>query len=265
MLCLSLCQTCFAGRPDTASYEYRYRLFGVGFKQQQISYLSPLYYEGVSLIPETLGRTSFRSGTLTSSISDVFLDYFPNLHNNSYIMSIGGDYMYSRYYLLQKSVDYDTKTSSNLFIGWGYWCDYQVATKPDNTNNVLYYHFNNMGCLNVALSGKVGPVYLLNEFAIPLVGIYFGSQYSGQLPYFVTEEDANFFDDVDILFINKNLHFKNTLSADFKLKFSQRSTTIRLQYTLSGRTLRLNNNDLSNSCHLFKIGYLFNETSYAHK
>ncbi|MDR3366611.1 MAG: hypothetical protein LBO71_06560, partial [Prevotellaceae bacterium] len=70
-------------------------------------------------------------------------------------------------------------------------------------------------------------MHIFNEFSVPVAGVYLGSEYSSSLPYFVREEeDANFFDAFDILFINKNLHLKNTLNADFKLKFKRRYTTV---------------------------------------
>ncbi|MDR0712346.1 MAG: hypothetical protein LBF67_08415 [Prevotellaceae bacterium] len=256
---LCFCKAGFAEGTDMASYEYRYKLFGAGFKQQKISFLSPLFYEGASLIYSSSGKTSFQNGKLTSYYSDMYFDFLPNPNNNSMIIADGGNIEYNKYWLLKV----DEETSSNLFVGWGYWFDYQLAVKPDNTNNLLYYHFNNMGCLSFATTGRIKSVRIFDELSIPVVGVYFGSQYSSPLPYFVYEKDANFFDDFDILFINKNLQLKNTLSADFKLKFWRRYTTMRVQYVVSIRTLRLNNNEMANIYHLFKIGYLLN--NYAHK
>jgi hypothetical protein len=261
-LFLCFCNAGFAGTPDTASYEYRYKLFGAGFKQQKISFLSPLFYDGLSLTYSSSGKTSFRNGKLTSYYSDMYFDFFPNPNNsNSMIIADGGNIEYSKYYFIPNTID--TETSSNLFVGWGYWFDYQLALKPNNTNNLLYYHFNNMGCLTFAATGRIKSVRLFNELSIPVVGVYLGSQYSSPAPYFIYEEDANFFDDFDILFINKNMQLKNTLSADFKLKFKRRYTTMRVQYVVSVRTLRLNNNEMSSIYHLFRIGCLLN--NYVHK
>jgi hypothetical protein len=124
-----------------------------------------------------------------------------------------------------------------------------------------------MGCLTFAATGRIKSVRILNELSAPIAGVYIGSQYSSILPYFVGEEDADLVDDVNILFINKNLQLRNTLSADFKLKFGRRYTTMRVQYELGARALRLNNNELINIYHLIKIGYLFNSNtiSYVHK
>ena len=256
---LCFCIAGFAEDPDTASYEYRYQLFGSGFKQQKISFLSPLFYEGLSLIGSS-GKTSFRNNRLTSSISDGVCDFFQNPHNDNLIISAGIEFAYNKSYLLPVRVG--SKISPNFFVGWGYYLDIQYTMMPNNTNNLLYYHLNNMGCLTLAATGRIKSVHILNELAIPLLGVYFGSQYSSQLPYFAYEEDANILDDFDILFMNKNLQLKNRLSADFKL-FKRSSTTMRVQYELSARALRLNNNELINICHIFKIGYLLDR--YAHK
>jgi hypothetical protein len=258
---LCFCKVGFSENPDTAGYEYRYRLYGIGFKQQKISFLSPIFYEGASLVIPASGKASFRNRKLTTASYDGYYDIFPNHHNESLILSGGGDHKYSKYYLLPKRSG--SKASASFFVGWGWWFDYMLALKTSNTNNSLYYHFNNMGCLTFAATGRIKSVHILNELAIPLFGVYFGSQYSSQLPYLIHGKDANFFDNFDILFINKNLQLKNTLSADFKLKFKRRSPTMRVQYELGAKALRLNNNELINICHIFKIGYLLDR--YAHK
>ena len=259
-LFLCFCKVGVAESPDTASYTYRYNLWGAGFKQQKISYLSPIFYEGVSLAAAATGKASLRNRKLTTSGYDGYYDIFPNRHNENFILSLEGDYAYNKHYMLPKKVD--AKISANFFVGWGWWLDYMLAFKTNNTNNLMYYHFNNMGCLTFAATGRIKSVHILNELAIPLLGLYFGSQYSGWLPYSLAEEDANLLDDLDILFINKNLQLKNRLSVDFKL-FKRSATTMRVQYELSARALRLNNNELINICHIFKIGYLLN--SYVHK
>jgi hypothetical protein len=257
---LCFCKAGFSENPDTASYKYRYSLWGAGFKQQKISFLTPLFYEGVSFAAPAIGKASFRNRKLTTSFYDQYYDFFPNRHNEDFIFSMGGEHLYNKYYLLPKRAG--SKASASFFVGWGWWFDYMLALKTNNTNNSLYYHFNNMGCLTFAATGRIKSVHILNELAIPLLGVYLGSQYGSPLPYFASEEDANFFDDFDLLFINKNLQLKNRLSVDFKL-FRRSSTTMRVQYELSARSLRLNNNELINICHIFKIGYLLDR--YAHK
>ena len=259
-LFLCFCKVGFAENPDTTSYTYRYKLYGIGFKQQKISFLSPIFYEGVSFVLPVTGKASFCNRKLTTSSYDQYYDIFPNRHNENFILSVGGDHKYNQYYLLPKRAV--SKTFANFFVGWGWWFDYMLALKINNTNNLLYYHFNNMGCLTFAATGRIKSVRILNELAIPLLGVYFGSQYSSQLPYLIHGKDANFFDNFDILFMNKNLQLKNRLSVDFKL-FKRSATTMRVQYELSARALRLNNNELINICHIFKIGYLLN--SYVHK
>jgi hypothetical protein len=265
--CLCFCEAGFAETPDAASYEYRYRLWGGGFKQQKISYLSPLFYEGISLAGSS-GKVSFRNGKLTSSCTTGDYDIFNFRSMENMVLAGGGDYAYSKYYLLPNKID--AETSSNFFVGWGYLFDWQVALKYSylrHSNNPAYYHFNNIACLAFAVTGKIKSVHIFNELSVPVAGVYFGSEYSSTLPYFFREEDASFLGGFDILFINKDLRLKNTLNADFKLKFKRRTTTMRVQYVLNARTLRLNNNELNNFCHIFKIGYLFNanEIPYVHK
>jgi hypothetical protein len=237
-------------------------MFGAGFKQQKISFLSPLSYEGVSLVSSS-GKTSFRSGKLTSSDGDVYADIFQNPHNSSMVTSVGVDYTYNKYYLIPNRDSWET--SSNLFVGWGYWLDSDMAVKYDNVNNLVYYHLNNMACLTFAITGRIGSVHILEEMSFPIVGIYFGSQYGSPLPYFAHEEDASVFDAFDILFIRQSPRFQNKLSADFKPSFKWIPSTIRVQYALGMRTMHLNNNEMHNFYHQLKIGYLFNEIPYTHK
>ncbi|MDR1416259.1 MAG: hypothetical protein LBJ57_02415 [Prevotellaceae bacterium] len=242
--------------------DYRYSLLGLGAKQQKTSFLSPLFYEGVSLTT-AFGTTSTRSSTMTSSCSNEHFDYLYNFSNDSKIVAIGADYTYSKYYLLPKIGEQGA--FSKLFAGWSYRLELETAVKPDNQNNPVYFHLDNMAGFAFSFKSRVKSVWIFDELMIPIAGLYLGSPYSSSLPYFATEREAGFFDAFDILFINKAPQLQNTLNVDFKLNFKRYSNTVRVQYVLNMRTLHLNNNETNSIFHLFRVGYLFNTIPYAHK
>ena len=150
------------------------------------------------------------------------------------------------------------------FIGWGFWNDTEFDFKTTNTNNPFYFKVSNMACVTFALEKKLKKIYIFNEFNLPLIGIYAGTEYSSLLPYFAIEGDekeTNPLSMFDILFISQNTQLQNRFNIDFKIK----SKTIRVQYALGYKKLHLNNNAVHSASHIFKIGYLFNKTPYVHK
>jgi hypothetical protein len=245
---------------DKILTEYQYSLSGIGFSQQKISFLSPIFYNGFSIV-STKGKVKTTHNGITSFTNEFNVDFNSNEHNNK-IYSFGFNLFYNKYYLINLK-DYP-KAYPNMFIGWGYWFDSDIFVKPDNTNNPLYYNLNNLFCLSFCLEKKFSKVKISYELNVPFAGIYSGSEYSSSLPYFITEKDASFFQAFDFGSFKKNTQMENKLNIDLKINTKKGIRTIRFQYMLSGEKLFLNNNLKHNTFHVFKIGYLFNKIDYEH-
>ena len=246
---------------DKTVSEYRYSLSGFGFSQQKLTFLSPVFYNGYSLV-STNGKVQTTKDRINSFVTEFNMDYNSN-KNNSYFYSMGFDLTYNKYYLLTIK-DYP-KSFPRLFIGWGYWLDSEIYLKPSNTNNPLYYNFNNLFCLSLYCEKKYQKVVISDEFNYPLTGLLSGSEYSSSLPYFFNEKDASFFQAFDVGCFWKNLQVSNKLNVDYKMKTEKGLRTIRFQYEIHATLLKLNNNLKHNVFHVFKIGYLFNTVDYEHK
>lgn len=245
---------------DKLITEYRYSLSGIGFSQQKISFLSPVFYKGLSFV-ETRGNVKVSNKRINTFVSEFNVDINYNKFNRI-IYSLGYDFKYDKYYLLTIK-DYP-KSFPNLYVGWGYWFDTEFYIKPDNTNNPLYYNLNNLFCLSLYCEKKYQKIKISDELNFPLVGLYSGSEYSNSLPYFFTEKDASFFQAFDIGCFWKNLQASNKLNIDYKMKTKKGLRTIRFQYEICSSLLHLNNNVKHNTFHVFKIGYLFNKVDYEH-
>ncbi|HPS11738.1 MAG TPA: hypothetical protein PLB87_00590 [Prolixibacteraceae bacterium] len=125
---------------DKFQTEYRYALSGIGFSQQKITYLSPLYYQGVSLVTSR-GKVKLSENRMVSSLYETNLDL--NYKNpNSYFYSLGFDYYYNSNFRLRWENYPDN--IPDLFVGFGYWLDAEFYAKTSNSNNPCYYNLNNM-------------------------------------------------------------------------------------------------------------------------
>lgn len=251
--------SCFSAKKDTIVYQYT--LYGLGTSQQKISFLSPIYYDGISLIG-TNGNIKSSLNKINSSSFDFNIDINSNKYNKE-IYSFGVDYIYNKHYLL--SFDRYPSNYPNLYLGWGYWFETDAYLKPENTNNPLYYNFNNMLCLSIGVEKHYKSIYILNEFNLSLVGLYSGSEYSSSLPYFFSEENASFFEAFQIGSFERNSQMKNRLNIDYRISTKRKVYTIRFQYVISACMLNINNNIKHNTFHEFKVGYLFNNSYYVHK
>lgn len=246
---------------DKTVSEYRYSLSGFGFSQQKLTFLSPVFYNGYSLV-STNGKVQTTKDRINSFVTEFNMDYNSNKHD-SYFYSMGFDLTYNKYYLLTIK-DYP-KSFPRLFIGWGYWLDSEIYLKPSNTNNPLYYNLNNMACFTFCCEQKYQKVKISCEFNFTFFGIYSGSEYSSGLPYFIYEKDAGFFQAFDIGSFGMNPQSSHKLNVDFKLNAKRGMRSVRFQYEINGTLFSLNNNVKHNTFHVFKIGYLFNTVDYEHK
>jgi hypothetical protein len=234
---------------------------GIGVSRQKLSYLSPVFYKGFSLVASN-GKTKIYPSKIISSTTDTRFDFFQNWHNNSKIYSAGFDFFYTQYYLLPIE-NYHNK-NPDVYLGWEYRLNTEANIKPDNVNNNLYYLFNNMICLSIGVTWKIKTIRIFNEFNFPLMGIYSGSNYSHSVPYFV-DEDAKFLESFDILFLSHHAQIHNRLNIDFQLNIKNQPRTFRFRYLISAEWLNLNNNITHNTFHFFQIGYLFNKIPYVHQ
>lgn len=238
--------------------DYKYSLSGLGFSQQKISFLSPVFYNGYSFV-SSKGKVKSSFNRITSFATEFNIDFNFN-DENSNIFSTGYDFRFNKYYLLTLK-DYP-KRFPKLFVGWGYWTDNDIYIKTTNTNNPLYYNLNNMFCFSFYGEKEYKGVKISDELIVPFIGIYSGSEYSSNLPYFISEEDASFLQAFELGGMGKNSQMSNKLNIDYRMKTKKGLRTIRFQYEISASTLNLNNNIKLNTFHVFKIGYLFNTVNY---
>lgn len=256
---LSLLSICSFSK-DKIVTEYQYSLSGLGFGQQKVSFLSPIFYNASSLVSS---RGNVKATKNRISIFDTETDIGINYNKaGSTFYSFDFDLSYSKYYLL-KIKDYPA-SFPDLYAGWGYWLNTDFYIKPDNTNNPFYYNFNNLVCFGIYCEKKIQKVKISNEFRLSIFGIFSGSEYSSGLPYFLTEEDASFFQAFDIGSFKTDCRGSNKLNVDFRMNTKKKVRTFRLQYEINSSVLSLNGNIKHNTFHIFKIGYLYNLSNYEH-
>lgn len=249
----------FSGEKVTA--QYNYSLYGVGVGQQKVSFLSPLFYNGYSFVT-TNGKV--KETTAHSSMLETTISLGANsAHNYKDFYSAGFGLSYTKYYPFNLK-DYPN-SFPRILAGWGYWLDAAIDYKPTNTNNPTYYLLSNMASVSILCEKQFPKLRLSYLMNIPVLGIYSGSEYGSGVPFFISEEDGNFFDAFDVGSFGMNTQMRNRFNADFKMKTKSGVRTLRVEYEISSTKLKLNNNVKHNTFHIFKVGYLFNKSGYEHK
>ena len=249
----------FSGEKVTA--QYNYSLYGVGVGQQKVSFLSPLFYNGYSYVSSN-GKVTETSKRVTQFETTINLGV-NSAHNYQDFYSAGFGLCYNKYYPFNLK-DYPN-SFPRILAGWGYWLDAAIDYKPTNTNNPTYYLLSNMASVSILCEKQLPKLRLSYMMNFPVLGIYSGSEYGSGVPFFISEEDGNFFDAFDIGSVGMNPQMRNRFNADFKLKTKSGVRTLRVEYEISSTKLKLNNNVRHYSFHIFKVGYLFNKSGYEHK
>ncbi|MFV0554886.1 MAG: hypothetical protein ACK5LR_09300 [Mangrovibacterium sp.] len=255
------------------SISYQVRLWGIGGGKQQVSFLSPLVYENMNF---STSRSKYRQfeGKITSknSYTNMLLAQYPYGEGDLDIttaISLQYQFILNKRYLI--NTNFISEGFPALSVGWAYWFDWGIDVKASNANNPYYFNLNNMTGLSVGLEKKLiigGRQFnLYNEFTLPLVGIYMGSEYSSSFPYILSEKDANPLDGFRIGSFKTNFQLHNDFNVDIKLKAKKRKPerTMRLRYSIDYMNLNLNNNHKQVVLHTFSIGYPFNRSNYVHK
>ncbi len=258
---------------DNDTIRYQSKLWGLGFGQQKISFLSHVSFRNLvfastsSKYLQTAGMVKTRTHYSNLSIGSSNISDEKDL--SSMMFSFNYTYiLHKRYKVFRKQLPENFPT---LSVGWAYCFDTGIDLKIENTNNSTYYHLNNWAGLSLGIEKKVMintmQVDLFNEFSIPVVGVYSGSEYSSSLPYFVHEKNANILQAFDIGSFETNFQLQNDFNIDFKIKpkRKRKARTLRFQYSIDYMNLRLNNNTKHCVFHTFKIGYLLNYSNYVHK
>lgn len=241
--------------------EYQYSLSGIGIGQQKVTFLSPVFYKEIHFL-STNGKVVQTPDYYTSFFVETNICNNYRGQNKNYY-SIGADINRNKYYPI--SIKNYPKIFPKIFIGWGYWLDADFFIKPDNTNNVAYYNFNNMLCFTLSTQKDFGIANLSSEFYIPILSIYSASEYSSSLPYFINHNGESLFQAFDIGYFNTEIQSTLKLNLDFEINRKKKIRTLRLQYSLASMVFNLNNNVKHNTFHTLSIGYLFNKNNYAHK
>jgi hypothetical protein len=234
---------------------YRYSLAGIGGAIQKTSFLSPLYYSGID-VSFLYGRVINRELYSTSVSRSINIAYLME-QNEKEKISMSYNYIKGACFNVPSG---GLEILPKVSIGPAYWFDFGYTLKANNQNNPLYYKFNNMLGAMLTLQKRVGRVMLYNEFTMPLLGYYSGSEYGFSFPLFLVEDDAKFMDAFHLGAFGINKQFVNRLNVDFKYTLFRQSRSARVQYEISYQNFNLNNNNLHSAFHSIRLGFLFNQT-----
>jgi hypothetical protein len=242
---------------DTIQYSNKPISFGIG--QTKVSYLTPIVYQSykisfgyhtILLLPnrERVFNYDFNCGVSTNI-------------NNNIIFSFGDDLYFGQNHLV-------TTSKSNNFkflMGYAYWYDDDFYMKPDNINNILYTSIANKLATSIVFTWKYKKIYIRNNFALPLFGLYYGSKYSQGLPGII-EKESTVWDACKFGSLGMNTQFSNNLICDVKVKNKKtKFQTFRFEYSIEYVMLELHNNIKNTVFHEFKISTLINQVNYNHE
>ncbi len=243
--------------------EYSYTLRGAKVGVHQTSFLSPTYFPSIGI-----------SVLFGNHYKMKWIDYTPQ---NQLSLVMGADAneksKVTTNYDLILNFSYPVignqpgKLIPRLSLGLAYWLNMDITTKADNQNNPVYYNLSNMLCFSVGLKKTFGWLQIHNEFLLPLVGLYNGSEFSSSLPHFLNEDGARLRDALHVGSFAMNSQVANRLNLDVRYRFMHLRGTIRFQYEIATQRLNLNNNTKHYAFHTVRLGFLIQRTltQYVHQ
>lgn len=106
--------------------------------------------------------------------------------------------------------------------------------------------------------GKTG-IELGQQIDMPVASLVSSSGYSSSLPYFMTEEDASFFEALRFVSIGGFRKYVGTTSIDIIPSVEKRRKwpSIRISYTFSGMNYDVNDVSVQSVDHIILVGAIF--------
>jgi len=242
---------------DTIQYTSKPISFGIG--QAKISFLSPIVYHSYLF---SVGYNK----TITSSNCEKYIFYNMGFgvhtNNNKHKMfSMGEDLYLGQNHLIKTN----SSNAFRLYMGYAYWYDDDFYIKPENINNFLYTNISNKVSSSFVLTFKHKNIYIKNHLSIPVLGLYYGSKFSQDIPGII-EKEASVWEACKFGSFGINKHISNDLICDVRVKYKQtKFQTIRLEYAIEYAKMTLHNNTKNTVFHEFKISTLINQVNYNHE
>ena len=256
--CMLMVDYVSAQNADTLIYRSQsVRSAGFGFPVLNYPFLSPLNHSGFSLnFHSTRFRETPKHLTQFHLHSELGLLY--NNANDSYITSLGFRGGWSRHWPIG-----DRTRSLRLLFGGSLDSGVDIYLKEDNTNNPLAYFFN------ISVNPDLLVKYRFNvrktrleaglQIAVPAVSLISSSGYSSTLPYGIAEEDANFFDAMQLVSFGSLKKYTATTALDITPSLEQRRKwpVFRISYIFSGMNYSKDDVVVKSVDHIFLFGAIF--------
>ncbi len=231
----------------------------IGFGKSNISFLSPITYTTCAV-----GFTNQKTNVFPNKEKIFFYKTEMGLHanvNQNIMFDVSADALWGQYH----TISYVPASAFNLYVGYAYWGDGGVYIKPDNINNVLYTHINNMAAMVIVASKHYRNMYFKNTFSMPLYGVYYGSSFSQNIPGIIEKENT-IWEACKFGSFNINTQLSNNFTFDIRIKHKKtKCQTLRIEYSIEYAKLQLNNNVKQTVLHEFKFSTLINKSFYNHE
>lgn len=241
------------------STQYSTNGFGVANGVSNVEFLSPITYNSyvVRFYSQTIKE---RSNFETNFYYRFALGLHSNINRSLQISAEQDIFLEKRHFINKYK-----KENEALLIGYAFWYDDEVFLKPNNVNNVLYAKIATKAAFTLSYKKKIGNIRFQNNFAMPLVGLYYGSKYSQNLPG-ILERESSITDGMQFGSLNMSQMFMNTLMADIKVKHKKKKfQTIRLEYGIEYDNIQLNGLSRRSLMHELKFSTLINKVHYHHE
>lgn len=243
---------------DTLYYRSQsVRSLGFGFPLLNYPFLSELNHSGYSLGFHST-RFCIKPEYQTQFHQHFELGVLYNNANDSYITKLGFSGGWTKHRYIS-----DRTLPLRLLLGAGADAGVSVYLKEDNTNNPIAYFFNISINPSILFKYKFNinetKIELGQQVDIPLFSLISSSTYSSGLPYYITEEEASFFDAMRLVSFGslKKCITITTMDIIPSPMRRQKIPVFRITYMFAG--MNYNNGDftIKSVDHLLFFGMIF--------
>ncbi len=252
--------TGFATAQSTDTLVYRHqsvRSIGFAFPALNYSFLSPLNHSGYALsFHSTRFLEKAKSLSQFQVHSEIGLLY--NDANDSYITTLAFRCGWSRHWNVT-----DKTYPLRLLVGASIDAGINVYLKEDNTNNPVAYFFDLSVSPSILAkyrfkSGVTG-FEIGQQIDVPVGSLVSSSGYSSMLPYALTEDDANFFDAMQLVSYGSMKKCVGITTFDIIPPTEKRRKwpVMRISYIFSGMNYESNGLTVKSIDHVFLFGAIF--------
>ena len=233
------------------------RLVGFGFPNVNYSLLSPLNYSGYSFNFDS-NRFREKHEIFIQNHINTKLGLLYNDANDSYITSLGVNCGWSRHWRLN-----DKNRPLLILYGIGADAGIDAYMKEDNTNNPMAYFFNLSISPNILFKYRFNikntNLTLWQQIDLPLFSLVSSSDYASSLPSGLMEEDASFFDAMQLVSLGQLKRCLTTTCIDINSQRQQhkKMPVFRITYKFSGMNYNKSDATIKSAEHIFVFGAIF--------